>query len=175
MRGWFKRSTRAFSLIELALVMACVAIMASIVFATAGYITDAETKSTLAKVSSLKKATHAWSKRRRAGHGYALAPYPDSISVQALITEGLIPDEDPTAGRNVWTAWGTDLPPIRMQAGGPNQPGVGATQFMIYICAPTVEAAVDFERMMGDIAVSHRRYGGGGCPCSTCVFELTME
>lgn len=176
MKRRFKSSTRAMSLIELGVVMGCVAILASIVFTAIGFIVDAETKATLAKIASLKKATHTWSKRRRAGHGFGGDPYAaEIISIQSLIFEGLIQDEDPAATTNVWTAWGTDVPPIGIKPSGPTMPGIGSTQFTMTLCTPTVETAEDFERMMGDIAVSHLRRPGGGCPCATCVFEMIME
>lgn len=89
---------RGFSLAELGIVVAAIAILATVVIMGRGYLDAARQNSARELVHTLRTAAQMWSQRNRNGLDFGNASVP--LNVQALKTAGLLPN-------TLTTPWGT--------------------------------------------------------------------
>lgn len=89
---------RGFSLIELGVVISVIAVLASVVLVSRGYLNAAKQKTAGDLVSTLRSAGRDHARRQFKGLGFGTPGAQNSLSMQALRGGGLIPE-------NVRTPW----------------------------------------------------------------------
>ncbi len=96
-----KKVPRGFSLVELGIVLAVIAILAVVVISSAGYFRAARERTAVELVLTIRKASQQFSLRHRKGLSYGISVSqndPANVTLKGLRAEGFLPT-------NVTTPW----------------------------------------------------------------------
>ncbi len=136
------RHERGFTLAELAVVLAVVAVLSGTVLLGRGFVQQARASNAAALVDTLRKASRAYAERLNGGRDFA------DVSIAALQSAGLI--TNPFAG-----PW-----PGTVTVSANNPP----TSLTVHLCAPNTYLAQDVAILVASMGSVNRYAGCPGAP-----------
>jgi type II secretory pathway pseudopilin PulG len=150
------RAVRGFTLLEIGVSLACIAVLLIVVAGSKGFLDNSKLRNPVDSVRTLQRAAFAWVERQPPSHhGYL------GLDIGQLCVEGLLPTRDPAdvAACGYKTAWGDAF--------------VFTPQWnflSIGFCTPSVELATDAKKMMNNMGSV--TMPGGACACAGCYVEV---
>ncbi len=155
--GARRTQARGFTLLELGMVIAVIAVLSTVILMGRGYFDIAKVGTTVELVDSIRRAGRLWSERNRGGVSFA------GIDLNA-ITSGATPLLRPP----LQTPWNGAV-----TLGAANDPDGQPTFMRIDVCTPTDMLGDDLEAQINRFGPVER--GNGGCGCETCRVSVTTR
>jgi prepilin-type N-terminal cleavage/methylation domain-containing protein len=156
--GWFRRSKpRGFSLAELGIVLAVVAVLSTVILMGRGYVLAAKVNVARDLVSSVVAASRQYAKREHEGLGFGVVGTTTAASMTTLRGANLLPP-------NVRTPWKTEsdmgdigievAPESGVDSRCASAPGVGAACVKVCMVVPDQDTCDNLKTQFGTSVLS---------------------